>query len=45
LVCGRTTRRPSSVAWVSPFVITMALMIVILSLWPQLALWLPRAAN
>ncbi len=28
----------------SPFVITMALMIVILSLWPQLALWLPRVA-
>jgi TRAP-type C4-dicarboxylate transport system permease large subunit len=28
----------------SPFVITMALMIVILSIWPQLALWLPRVA-
>ena len=28
----------------SPFVITMLLMIAILSYWPQLALWLPRAA-
>jgi TRAP-type C4-dicarboxylate transport system permease large subunit len=28
----------------SPFVITMILMIAILSYWPQLALWLPRAA-
>jgi tripartite ATP-independent transporter DctM subunit len=26
----------------SPFIITMALMIVILSFWPQIALWLPR---
>ena len=28
----------------SPFVITMLLMIVILSLWPQIALWLPQLA-
>ncbi len=28
----------------APFVITMLLMIAILSYWPQLALWLPRAA-
>ena len=28
----------------SPFVITMMLMIVILSVWPQIALWLPRIA-
>jgi tripartite ATP-independent transporter DctM subunit len=28
----------------SPFVVTMMLMLVILSLWPQLALWLPRVA-
>jgi C4-dicarboxylate transporter, DctM subunit len=28
----------------SPFVVTMMLMIVVLSLWPQLALWLPRIA-
>ena len=28
----------------SPFIITMALMIVILSCWPQIALWLPRVA-
>jgi C4-dicarboxylate transporter, DctM subunit len=28
----------------SPFVITMLLMVAILSYWPQLALWLPRAA-
>jgi C4-dicarboxylate transporter, DctM subunit len=28
----------------SPFVITMLLMIAILSYWPGLALWLPRAA-
>jgi C4-dicarboxylate transporter DctM subunit len=28
----------------SPFVLTMILMVVILSLWPQLALWLPRIA-
>ena len=28
----------------SPFIITMALMIVILSFWPQIALWLPRVA-
>jgi C4-dicarboxylate transporter, DctM subunit len=28
----------------SPFVITMFLMIVILSLWPQIALWLPKVA-
>jgi C4-dicarboxylate transporter, DctM subunit len=29
----------------SPFVITMLLMIVILSLWPRLALWLPAIAG
>jgi C4-dicarboxylate transporter DctM subunit len=29
----------------SPFVITMILMIVLLSLWPDLALWLPRLAT
>lgn len=29
----------------SPFIITMALMIVILSFWPQIALWLPRVAS
>src|SRR5262249_3723796 len=29
----------------SPFVITMLLMIVILSIWPQIALWLPRIAS
>jgi tripartite ATP-independent transporter DctM subunit len=28
----------------SPFVITMMLMVLILSLWPQIALWLPRIA-
>jgi TRAP-type C4-dicarboxylate transport system permease large subunit len=28
----------------SPFIITMALMIVILSFWPEIALWLPRVA-
>ena len=28
----------------SPFVLTMMLMIVILSVWPQIALWLPRIA-
>ena len=28
----------------SPFVITMLLMIVVLSVWPRIALWLPRAA-
>ena len=28
----------------SPFVITMLLMIVILSIWPQIALWLPSLA-
>ena len=28
----------------SPFVVTMLLMIVILSFWPQIALWLPRVA-
>jgi C4-dicarboxylate transporter DctM subunit len=28
----------------SPFVIAMLLMIVILSIWPQVALWLPRLA-
>ena len=28
----------------SPFIVTMALMIVILSFWPQIALWLPRVA-
>jgi C4-dicarboxylate transporter DctM subunit len=26
----------------SPFVLTMILMIVLLSIWPMLALWLPR---
>jgi tripartite ATP-independent transporter DctM subunit len=29
----------------SPFVITMLLMIVVLSLWPQVALWLPALAS
>ncbi|MGE0752615.1 MAG: TRAP transporter large permease [Variibacter sp.] len=29
----------------SPFVITMMLMVLILSLWPQIALWLPRLAS
>ena len=29
----------------APFVLTMILMIAILALWPQLALWLPRAAS
>jgi hypothetical protein len=28
----------------SPFVITMLLMIVILSIWPVIALWLPQMA-
>jgi C4-dicarboxylate transporter, DctM subunit len=28
----------------SPFVVTMLLMIVVLSLWPQIALWLPSLA-
>ena len=28
----------------SPFIITMALMVAILSFWPQIALWLPRVA-
>jgi len=28
----------------SPFVITMLVMIVVLSVWPQIALWLPRIA-
>ncbi len=28
----------------SPFVITMLLMLVILSIWPQIALWLPQLA-
>ncbi|HKH97274.1 MAG TPA: TRAP transporter large permease [Beijerinckiaceae bacterium] len=28
----------------SPFIITMALMVVILSFWPEIALWLPRVA-
>ena len=28
----------------SPFVVTMLLMIVVLSLWPQIALWLPSVA-
>ena len=28
----------------SPFIITMALMVVVLSFWPQIALWLPRVA-
>src|SRR5712672_4005812 len=29
----------------SPFVITMLLMIVVLSVWPRLALWLPSMAG
>ena len=29
----------------APFVVTMILMIAILSYWPQIALWLPRAAT
>jgi len=29
----------------SPFVITMMLMIVILSVWPMIALWLPQVAG
>jgi tripartite ATP-independent transporter DctM subunit len=29
----------------SPFVITMLLMLVILSVWPQIALWLPQLAG
>ena len=29
----------------APFVITMLLMIVILSIWPQIALWLPSIAG
>jgi TRAP-type C4-dicarboxylate transport system permease large subunit len=28
----------------SPFVITMLLMLVALSIWPQIALWLPQMA-
>ncbi len=28
----------------SPFVVTMVLMIVILSIWPKIALWLPSVA-
>jgi C4-dicarboxylate transporter DctM subunit len=28
----------------APFVVTMLVMIVILSYWPNIALWLPRAA-
>jgi C4-dicarboxylate transporter DctM subunit len=29
----------------APFVVAMMLMIVLLSLWPMLALWLPRTAQ
>jgi C4-dicarboxylate transporter, DctM subunit len=29
----------------SPFVVTMLLMIVVLSLWPKIALWLPALAS
>ena len=29
----------------APFVITMLVMIAILSYWPKLALWLPRAVG
>jgi tripartite ATP-independent transporter DctM subunit len=29
----------------APFVVTMMLMILILSVWPQIALWLPRLAS
>jgi len=29
----------------APFVITMLLMILILSIWPQIALWLPSIAG
>jgi TRAP-type C4-dicarboxylate transport system permease large subunit len=29
----------------APFVVTMLVMIAILSRWPDLALWLPRAAS
>ena len=28
----------------SPFVITMMIMVVILSIWPEIALWLPKLA-
>jgi TRAP-type C4-dicarboxylate transport system permease large subunit len=28
----------------SPFVVAMMLMILVLSLWPDLALWLPKLA-
>jgi C4-dicarboxylate transporter DctM subunit len=28
----------------APFVVTMLVMIALLSYWPDLALWLPRAA-
>jgi len=28
----------------SPFVITMCVMVLVLSIWPEIALWLPRAA-
>ena len=29
----------------APFVLAMMLMLVLLSLWPMLALWLPRTAQ
>jgi TRAP-type C4-dicarboxylate transport system permease large subunit len=29
----------------APFVVTMILMIAVLSVWPQLALWLPQTAG
>jgi C4-dicarboxylate transporter, DctM subunit len=29
----------------SPFVITMLLMLIVLSVWPRIALWLPQFAS
>jgi TRAP-type C4-dicarboxylate transport system permease large subunit len=29
----------------SPFVLTMMLMLLVLSIWPEIALWLPQTAS
>ena len=41
---ARARRIDDVIIGASPFVITMMIMVVILSIWPEIALWLPKLA-
>jgi len=43
--CASGAGSTTSIIGASPFVITMLLMLAILSVWPEITLWLPQMAT